>query len=407
MKENRKIITVATTISADGQIKAGGANVVHELYKRLAHEFEVNIIYIAPYGEIRRVKSISEHLTEYVIPRSAQTQRLTHQLELETGAATLYDVGLLYYLKDTPQYLEVLKQFINKSDLVMLDRPYLFPYVHMFSNGRPIIHRSQNVEYYYRMANMPHTPKTQSVLRDLFNIEKACCNYSDVTFSCSQKDLNEMHQIYQTPNAKLMLLSNGVSAGDNPMISIQKRLEMKKKFRLQDNTLAMFIGVGHKPNIEAVDKITRIAPFCPKTIFVIVGDICNYLLKVKRPENIILLGRVCEEERKFLFSIVDVALNPMYSGSGSNIKMFDYMSMGIPIISTEFGMRGIHDTRYILCADTDEDFITLLNDFNIEDCIDNVENNRIMIEEVYDWEVISNNTIDVLKKIIQGEEKGV
>ena len=36
-------------------------------------------------------------------------------------------------------------------------------------------------------------------------------------------------------------------------------------------------------------------------------------------------------------------INPMISGSGTNIKMFDFMAAGLPIITTDIGARGIEE----------------------------------------------------------------
>src|SRR5690606_19481139 len=36
----------------------------------------------------------------------------------------------------------------------------------------------------------------------------------------------------------------------------------------------------------------------------------------------------------------DIGLNPMVSGSGTNLKMLEYAAAGLPIVSTYFGGRG-------------------------------------------------------------------
>ena len=41
---------------------------------------------------------------------------------------------------------------------------------------------------------------------------------------------------------------------------------------------------------------------------------------------------------------MDVALNPMFSGSGSNLKMLDYTASGVPVLTTPFGNRGLDFT---------------------------------------------------------------
>ena len=48
----------------------------------------------------------------------------------------------------------------------------------------------------------------------------------------------------------------------------------------------------------------------------------------------------------------DVAVNPMFSGSGTNIKMFDFMAAGLPVISTPTGARGINlsESALHICA---------------------------------------------------------
>jgi GT2 family glycosyltransferase len=45
-------------------------------------------------------------------------------------------------------------------------------------------------------------------------------------------------------------------------------------------------------------------------------------------------------------------VNPMFSGSGTNIKMFDFMAAGLPVVSTPTGARGIalSDAALHICA---------------------------------------------------------
>ncbi len=40
------------------------------------------------------------------------------------------------------------------------------------------------------------------------------------------------------------------------------------------------------------------------------------------------------------FAAADVALNPIQTGSGSNVKIFEYLAARLPVISTLFGARG-------------------------------------------------------------------
>jgi Glycosyl transferases group 1 len=51
-------------------------------------------------------------------------------------------------------------------------------------------------------------------------------------------------------------------------------------------------------------------------------------------------GRVAQIEP--YFAAADFAINPMFSGAGTNVKMADFIAARLPILSTEFGARGFN-----------------------------------------------------------------
>jgi glycosyltransferase involved in cell wall biosynthesis len=59
------------------------------------------------------------------------------------------------------------------------------------------------------------------------------------------------------------------------------------------------------------------------------------------PANVQLAGPVSAGFKQDLLSIADLALNPVTSGSGTNLKMLEYFGSGIPVVSSEFGARGL------------------------------------------------------------------
>lgn len=394
--KRRKKITVATTISGSGLVKAGGSNVVYGLYTRLAQYFDIEIVYIAPVNETFRKYEIAPGLWEIVVPKTDEHIKKEREVTARLKAQTTYDVSLMYFLDKTPQFGTVLKNSIATSDLVFIERPYLFHEVKKYLNGRPLFQRSQNIEYYFRKSNIPESEEANKVLLDLFETEKVCCECCDINFGCSEEDLKTMHLMYEIPKEQLCLLPNGVGCEDNPFISIEERKRFKKKYALENEKIAIFIGGGHRPNMEACEMILKIADFCKSTNFIFAGNLCNELARKTRPENVALLGLISEETRRFLFSVADVALNPMYSGSGSNIKMFDYMAMGVPIITTRFGARGISDISPFHIADTAEEIISSVNSFQLDREKEAVLASRKLIEEQYDWKVIAENIKNIL-----------
>lgn len=61
-------------------------------------------------------------------------------------------------------------------------------------------------------------------------------------------------------------------------------------------------------------------------------------------DNVILLPSFTDQERATLLETCDIGLNPITQGSGSNLKLFEYMAAGLPVITTPLGRRGIAGT---------------------------------------------------------------
>ncbi len=397
----RKKIVVATTISASGLIKAGGTNVNNGFYMGLSDFFDIELLLIAGANEKKHSIKLGDNITEIVVPKSRETDSRIRNLTAQVKAKTLYDIGLLRNLKYTPEYIDELKRHIVGCDAVIVDRPYLYNIVSELANGRPIIQKSQNIEYYFRKSNMSNDQLSELLLQELYDTEEACCRECDLSFACSEMDMETMVKMYGADRNRIKFVANGINADTAEFIDIDKRKKIKRAYLLDEYKIAIFIGGGHKPNIEACEDILKAASYCENTVFVLAGDLCSEMSKRNRPNNIILLGNISEESRKFLFSVADIALNPMHSGSGANVKMIDYMASGIPIISTRFGTRGISDISGIRIAETPAELSNMINSAEL-DCRaeEGIINNRKIVEEEYDWSVITAKAAEYLNEIL-------
>jgi glycosyltransferase involved in cell wall biosynthesis len=68
-----------------------------------------------------------------------------------------------------------------------------------------------------------------------------------------------------------------------------------------------------------------------------------------------LLGVLSEAEKIVVLNASDIALNPVTSGSGSNLKLLEYIAYSIPVITTPFGLRGyaLKHKEHLLVADVE------------------------------------------------------
>src|SRR5206468_9509500 len=99
-------------------------------------------------------------------------------------------------------------------------------------------------------------------------------------------------------------------------------------------------------------------PAMPNVTFVLCGGVCDEpSLHVDLPSNVRLAGTVSDAQKLRCLHAADIALNPMFSGSGTNIKMFDFMAAGLAVVATKTGSRGICDvTRRGVTVCTPDEF---------------------------------------------------
>ena len=122
----------------------------------------------------------------------------------------------------------------------------------------------------------------------------------------------------------------------------------------------------------------------------------------KDAKNVYLVGQVDEKEKRNLYQHADIAVNPMMSGSGTNIKMLDYMAAGLPVITTPIGARGLaikdHQDAIICSLQLfPEKIQELIQDNSLRENL--IQNGRKLVEREYDWEIIAQDMVKELEAL--------
>lgn len=391
-------ITVASTFPIYPP-QGGGQARTYNLYKQLARKENVTIVSFTNADQKKYEGYIASNVREVRIPKTIRHQELEQKME-EKAELPIGDIGMITLSGYTSEYEQQLKKSIEKSDIVILSHPYLFNLAKKYLNEKLLIYEAQDVEILIKEKMIPDTSIKKQLLQQIFEIEKECCEKSQFIMTCSKEDQVSLNKIYNVPFEKMIEIPNGVDCSDICFTPVSERIANKRKLTLQDEKLGIFMGSWHQPNLEACEKIFDIARECPNTKFLLMGSQCEYFRKKSLPSNVGLLGLVSEETKARVFSTVDFALNPMLSGSGTNLKMFDYMASGIPIITTNFGTRGIEDKSGFIVAEIGE-IPQVINRFELNKMVQKVEFSRKYAENHYDWKIIS----DILQERIQDEFK--
>ena len=178
---------------------------------------------------------------------------------------------------------------------------------------------------------------------------------------------------------------------------------LKEKVGIKEKNTALFVGSWHGPNIEAAKHFLKIANDFPDVHFFIIGSVGLAVQDQKVPDNVTLFGELEKQEKQIVMSISDVALNPMVSGSGSNLKVFDYFAHGIPVISTPFGMRGlkVRAMTHFIESDLESFSINLSRFYALyESRYSGMrKESRDFVKKYYSWDVIAKTFYQNLKSI--------
>lgn len=384
-KEYRKKIVVTSTFAIYPP-QGGGQARTYSLYKNLAKNYDVEIVSFDTCDKRKVSMNIASGLIETKVPKSEIHQKQENKIESKVKIPVT-DIAMISLAELTPDYGREIERAVGEADSVILSHPYLYPQVSKYLGAKEFIYEAQDVEYVIKKGMLPDNFTSKALLEQIYKVEKECCEKSSLIMTCSEEDKKTLAELYHLDEQKIIVVPNGVDCDETPFVPVEQRLKNKKKLGLENEKIGLFMGSWHQPNLDACEKIFEIAKKCSDVKFLLMGSQCLYFQNKDIPNNVGLLGLVSEEEKNRVFSTVDFALNPMYGGSGTNLKMFDYMSAGIPIITTEFGTRGIDNKEIFIISEASE-MDQIIEKISIENESDRVSEARKYVEFEFDWKRI-------------------
>ncbi|MGE5086242.1 MAG: glycosyltransferase family 4 protein [Bacillota bacterium] len=240
----------------------------------------------------------------------------------------LWATWLLKYY--TPSDLKIK---ILKADMVILDFPFLYP---LFKKVRGIKWlNTHNAEFELWADRKALSQKVR-------DIELASFEWADRVLFCTERDLEKFVKAMPGLASKSAIVANGVEMGQfqfNPDIRQECRQQLGVSAKQK---VFLFTGSSYEPNQEAFQFLRNFAFQNQKDlvqneiVIVVAGTVSQEL--VDEP-HFKVLGRV--PEMYPYFAAADFGLNPMTKGSGVNVKMIEFIAARLPIVSTEFGCRGL------------------------------------------------------------------
>lgn len=348
-------------------------------------------------GEAYRNHALSSTLQEIDVPLSDVHHKAASKLSERASGKTVIDIAFSRQGMLSPAYLKTARGQMRDADILVFSHPWVFPLVRDdIAPHQTIIYDSHNVEGFLRAQLLNEAVEAEAqLLREVVDAELELCKRADLVLACSQEDLLRFNRIYHVPGSKLRVVPNGVMAfSHHPSSSDERKLARESVDVPASALVAFFIGSAYMPNVEAARFIANtLAPSIPGVLFVIGGGV-GARIHSGRP-NVRITGVLSDDQRKQWLAASDIAINPMFSGSGTNIKMFDFMAMGLPVIATQIGARGIecggrtHDAITIVDG-TAAAFRAAIDELREEATrVERGKQVRLCVEDGYAWERIS------------------
>lgn len=220
--------------------------------------------------------------------------------------------------------------------------------------GNPLTaYSAHNVELDYHAEQPGLRFIRKSALRRIERCERSAVRFSDLVIACSDGDADRLRLIYGEAG-RAVVIANGFDAGLLDFQRSRWREQARAALRLRaSDRVILFIGGDAAHNRDAVRFLARdILPSLPASTRLLIAGHAGAAAPAGHPQ---IRSPGFVEDLRMCFAAADVAVNPVSFGSGTNVKLAEYLAAGLPTISTPTGMRGAaHLAGAIRCVPREE-----------------------------------------------------
>ena len=381
----RRRVTALNFFPAFVPPASGGELRCYHVYKNLGRYYQIDLV--TPQFGLPETVPLADNVVERRWSKTRWHHRLHRWFERIGHFPECSAMVVSLASHRDRDFRTLVKKLSLGSDIIVHEFPFLYRHARK-RRGQLLVYDAHNVEFDLQRA-MLKGPLGALLCRYAWWLEWLVCRDSDVVFATSSDDRRRLIELYGVAPDKVFVAPNGVDVEAVTPASPTERVDARRRLALEGEDVLLFVGSFHPPNIEAVEcLITSVAPRLPDKLFVIAGNVARNVEAARLPKNVVWLDHVSDGVKTLLLQAADVALNPMFSGSGTNLKMLEYLAAGVPVVTTAIGARGLDlvDGEHAIVCPVEE-FPRQIGRVLRDDALRATlrAEGRRLVERAYDW----------------------
>jgi len=196
-----------------------------------------------------------------------------------------------------------------------------------------IVYHAHNVEYVLRRQKNSFLVAWLTKWAEGLLLKK-----TDLNTAVSEIDAQSFERLYGT---RPILLPNGVDLERFQAVTPENVEAVRKRYHLSGK-LVLFMGLtAYQPNREAVEFLVgRVFPglitHLPEARLAVIGGDVGY-----EKAWLIAPGNIPYRDIPAFIAACDVCVAPIFSGSGTRLKILEYLAASKPVVSTSKGAEGL------------------------------------------------------------------
>ncbi|MBC7425013.1 MAG: glycosyltransferase [Bacteroidia bacterium] len=308
---------------------------IYNLSKRLCRKHTLHLLtFIQSEDELEHLVPLREIFTHIEVIYLPKTQSIINAIAYFFTGMPLQ---VLYFR--SRRFQKMLNEYlkVNKPDAIHVQHLRMAQYLENHKEQKRILDLPDAFSLYWQRRK---TVKRSLISRIVDSIEsKRVIRYEKVlhkfnmSLVCSAEDLDFLKEKHEADNIRL--LPNGVDLDTF----------YPRNHDYSHNHRILFTGnMDYAPNIDAVQYFVKdILPFVkkqfPETEFIIAGQRPVAKVLELKGEDVEITGFV--KDLAEMYDTASIVVAPLRFGAGTQNKVLEAMAMGIPVVCSHVGFKGL------------------------------------------------------------------